>query len=415
MKIIAFSFCFFLVISSVISQNSSYRCTSAKRLQNTLKETPKFIQKRNELEHFTNAILKDSHQVFQREVITIPIVVHVVWNNPEENISDEQIFSQIEVLNEDFRAKNNEFTNIPEEFKSVSADVELEFCLAGLDPEGNPVSGIIRTSTDIENIGTAYFQGKRRIFYSDLEGQDAWDSDRYLNIWVAQREFAEGESSFPEAGLPEEDGLVVNPKSFGRTGTAMDNAPFNLGRTVTHEVGHYFNLFHIWGETGCETDDEVGDTPIQHTHYLGQCPSHPQSSCGSHDMFMNFMDYTNDACLSMFTEGQKLRMLATLESVRTGLGNAIACSIVGTEESEFSKIFNLSPNPCRDEVIVKSSVSEVGNWEVIVYDLAGRVRYFEKPLNVEGIKITTIHWEKGIYIVHCRSDERLWTSKVVKL
>lgn len=244
----------------------------------------------------------------------IPVVVHVVYRTAAENISDRQVYSQLEVINQDFRLENKDTVLVPSVFKPLMADIELEFALARTDPNGQPTSGINRVQTS-QNV----FGLNDAVKYSSSGGVNAWPSDRYLNIWVCnlQAPFL-GYSSFP-GEAPQNDGVVIDYEVFGKIGNL--NASFNQGRTLTHELGHYFNLFHIWAdEDNCLASDSVEDTPTQRSATFG-CPQHPKTSCSPQgDMFMNYMDYSDDECLNMFTQGQRARILQILTSFRTTLG-----------------------------------------------------------------------------------------------
>jgi len=248
--------------------------------------------------------------------VHIPVVVHVVWNAEAQNISDEQVHSQIDVLNRDFRATNTDVDIVPPPFAGLIADSRVEFALATTDPDGQPTSGITRTQTDV--VG---FDSDDRIKSSSTGGVDPWPTDRYLNMWVCQLGGGLlGYAQFP-GGPAETDGVVILQSAFGTTGTAR--APFHLGRTATHEIGHYLNLFHIWGDdgTGCGGTDEVADTPNAGGPNTG-VPRFPHITCGNGphgDLFYDFMDYTDDAGMVMFTAGQAARMEACLDGIRASL------------------------------------------------------------------------------------------------
>ena len=272
---------------------------------------------------FCSACTKDENppanedNVFFDEVISIPVIVHVVNYEPDPfTISDEKIQSQIDVLNQDFRKQNPDHIKTPDAFIDLVADVAITFFLATTDPHGKPTTGIIRTESDV--IG---FDGKDltggtpiedlKLFFTEKGGQDAWPRDKYLNIWIADLSDLHGNlglagyAQFPDAD-PRIDGVVIDPRVFGTL--APLEPVHNLGRTATHEIGHWLNLRHIYGKNGdCAEGDLVDDTPNQKSQYSGN-PTHPQNSCNSNDMFMNFMDYVNDESMYMFTIGQKRRM-----------------------------------------------------------------------------------------------------------
>ncbi len=260
---------------------------------------------------------KEAPTVPSNEVITIPIVVHVINYTPEPfEISDAKIQSQIVVLNEDFRKLNPDHVNTPDEFIDLVADIGIEFKLATVDPDGNATTGIIRTeSTVIAGDGQDHGEAieERKLYFTDEGGQDAWPNDKYLNIWIADSSNHSGDLGLPGYANPPGsdariDGVVMDPRVFGTIEPLI--AYNNKGRTATHEIGHWLNLIHIYaGQKNCDTSDEVDDTPTQYESYSGH-PTHPQASCGSNDMFMNFMDYVADDAMTMFTLGQKERMRA---------------------------------------------------------------------------------------------------------
>lgn len=228
-------------------------------------------------------------------VVSIPVYVHVIYNNNLENISDTQINSQISVLNNDFRMTNTDASLIPNEFTDNAADTQINFTLAG----------VTRTFSERTSWGTRDDMKK-----SSQGGVDPIEPAKYLNMWVCNIGGGIlGYAQFP-GGSASTDGVVISPQYFGTQGYI--SAPFDKGRTTTHEVGHYLNLRHIWGDGRCKQDDFVADTPASDRANYG-CPSYPTSHCRSVDMTMNYMDYVDDACMYMFSNGQKLRMRAVLE------------------------------------------------------------------------------------------------------
>jgi hypothetical protein len=299
------------------------RCGAAEEHFRLLFESPEYQLNRVAVEANAFAFRMGAAESAREVPVRIPVVVHVVAHTPTQNISDEQIASQMTVLNEDFRAANGDFGNVPAVWQPIAADSQVEFYLAETDPSGNPTNGITRTQT-----GNASFQiSNDPIKFAATGGADAWPADRYLNMWVAPeiRNGAFGGilgyATFP--GAPAEiDGVVIVHHAFGTTGSAKP--PFHLGRTATHEIGHWLNLFHIWGDdvAACNGSDFVDDTPNCANANTG-CPSFPKHSCGNDpdgDMFMNYMDYVDDPCMCMFTAGQVNRMVATLNGPRATIG-----------------------------------------------------------------------------------------------
>lgn len=257
-------------------------------------------------------------------IYRIPVIVHVIHNGEEigtgANISLAQVRSQIDVLNEDFR--NLTGSN---GFNANGVDTQIEFYLAPTNPDGNTLEepGIHRFNGGIPVWPT----GLATTVDSFLKPATIWNPDEYFNIWTVNfggfvgRNLL-GYAQFPSnSGLPglnvnggpsETDGVVVGFKYFGSAD--KDNFPelnttYNLGRTTTHEVGHWLGLRHIWGDGDCSEDDFCEDTP------LADAPNYscePNISCGSQDMIENYMDYTEDPCMSMFTEDQKERIIQVL-------------------------------------------------------------------------------------------------------
>lgn len=279
-------------------------CASHDVLEEQLMNNPILREKMEEIERHTEDFINTPPGVRERVQVTIPVVVNVVWNTASENISDAQIQSQINVLNQDFRATNADRTNTPAIFSSLIADFEINFCLATQDPSGNATTGIRRQQTS-----TTAFSSNDAVKFTAQGGLDAWDRNKYLNLWVCDLSGGLlGYAQFP-GGAAATDGVVCDYLYFGTVGVAT--APFNKGRTATHEIGHWLNLRHIWGDANCGSD-LVSDTPTHNTSNAG-CPTYPHlSTCSGTpvEMTMNYMDYTDDACMYMFTAGQKARAQA---------------------------------------------------------------------------------------------------------
>ena len=319
MKKITFLFCFLFFVALLNAQQRS--CHTMDNHERLLQSDPHLFERIQKIEEFTNYAISSGKVDQNKAVITIPVVVHVVYNTSAQNVSDAQIQSQLDVLNKDFRKLNTDLSLVPSTFTSLVADAEINFCLANRDPNGNPTTGILRVQTS-----QASFSTNDGVKYASSGGSNAWPANQYLNIWVCNMSGGIlGYAQFP-GGASASDGVVVGYTCFGTTGTAQ--APFNKGRTATHEVGHWLNLRHIWGDATCGSD-LVSDTPVHNTSNYG-CPSHPRSnSCGtSAEMFMNYMDYVDDACMQMFSSGQKARMQALFVSggARAGLATSPGCS-----------------------------------------------------------------------------------------
>lgn len=307
-----------LTVSSAFAQRA---CGTMQHLQDQIAADPGLEQRMQQMDaQVQNWIVQQNKYPTTQAVINIPVVVHVVYNTSAQNISDAQVQSQIAVLNEDFRKLNADAASTPSAFSSAVADCQINFCLAQRDPNGNATTGIVRKQTS-----TASFNSNDNVKRSANGGSDAWNTSQYLNIWVCNLgQSLLGYAQFP-GGSASTDGVVILYSAFGRVGTV--NAPYHKGRTTTHEVGHWLNLRHIWGDANCG-NDQVGDTPTQQTANYG-CPSFPHVTCSNGpngDMFMNYMDYTDDACMFMFTNGQSSRMTAAINTYRSGLLTSQGCS-----------------------------------------------------------------------------------------
>ncbi len=312
---------FLISLSSLVSFGQQRSCHTMDNHERLLMEDPHLFERTEKIEQFTNFAISSGKVNQNKAVITIPVVVHVVYNTTAQNVSDAQIQSQLNVLNKDFRKLNTDLNLIPSTFSSLVADAEINFCLANRDPSGNATTGIIRVQTS-----QASFSTNDGMKSAASGGSNAWSTNQYLNIWVCNMSGGIlGYAQFP-GGAAATDGVVIGYTCFGTTGTAQ--APFNKGRTATHEVGHWLNLRHIWGDATCGSD-LVSDTPVHNTSNYA-CPSHPRSnSCGtSAEMFMNYMDYVDDACMQMFSNGQKARMQALFVSggARASLATSPGCS-----------------------------------------------------------------------------------------
>ncbi|WP_046746098.1 M43 family zinc metalloprotease [Kordia zhangzhouensis] len=297
-------------------------CSTMDNLEFRKQQDPQLEARMQQIEEFTRQRIQEmgSQESISGNIITIPVVVHVVYRTTQENISDAQIQSQIDVLNEDFRRTNADADNR----WSQAADTEIQFCLASVDPNGNPTTGITRKSSTRTSWGT-----NDAIKSSAQGGVDPWNTSEYLNMWVGNiGSGILGYAQFP-GGSAATDGVVMSPQYFGSSAKGSGfylSAPFDLGRTTTHEVGHYLNLRHIWGDGNCNVDDFVTDTPTSDAPNYGCTPTHV--SCSSTDMVQNYMDYSDDGCMNLFTAGQKARMRAVLDAggVRRSLALSDKCS-----------------------------------------------------------------------------------------
>ena len=304
--------------SDVDASTPVQRTCSAHEKHTQLMGFQKFADAHQQIENHTAQwapIVEEQRAAGQSVVVTIPVVFHVIYANSTENISDAQIQSQLDILNEDFRRTNADQDNI----WSQAADTEIEFCLASFDPNGAPTNGILRVPTTVSS-----FSSNDAMKFSSQGGSDAWPAGDYLNYWVCNLGGGLlGYAQFP-GGPANTDGVVCGYQYTGNIGTAT--APFNLGRTGTHEVGHWLNLRHIWGDGGCSVDDQVADTPESDGSNFGCALGHV--SCNTEDMVQNYMDYSDDACMNLFTAGQAARMQALFQpgGARASILNSNGCA-----------------------------------------------------------------------------------------
>ena len=336
------------------------------------------------------------------------------------------IFSQIQRLNKDYRRLNADTTDTRSEFLPVAADVEMEFYLAGEDANGNPTGGITRTETSRTDFAVNPFGGSMDEMKSSATGgADAWDTDRYLNIWVCDLVgdvslflvlgFAYPPASAPNwpagqgAPSPEFEGVVVHYEVFG-DGNPLAVGEWSIadmGRTAVHEVGHYFGLRHIWGDAffdGCSEDDGLDDTPNAATS-AGQICNFSNNTCTDSpvdhpDMIENYMDYAEESCMNLFTQDQADIMRAMLEGPRSGLldNPPAPSSITDNSIAELS----LYPNPSRGIV---TFVSDSKKAQIEVLDVFGRtVR--TQPVSSSGkITMDLSSLEVGQYLIRLADAE----------
>lgn len=283
-----------LVLSCAQTVVAQVPCRSFEYQQSQVKQNPSLNAAIQSVEKFTQQHNGSLIAKGQSSVIRIPVVVHVLYHTPDQKISDKVVYDQLDILNKCFRHLNSDTVNIPSTFKALAADCEIEFQLATSDPKQRNTTGIVKKYTPI----TKWINDDKMKFSADM-GDDEWDPNSYLNIWVCALDNFAGYSSVV-GGPADVDGVVIGFPAFGAG-----------NKTAVHEIGHWLNLKHLWGDDYCG-DDGVDDTPKQASFTIG-CPSGVRITCGNAptgDMYMNYMDFTNDACMHLFSLGQKARMRA---------------------------------------------------------------------------------------------------------
>jgi hypothetical protein len=381
--------------------NAQQGCTSYEYRQQELLLNPALNAKINEIEAFIQQRKASGISSTAREnqpLITIPVVIHILYNNAEENVPDVFITSQLDLLNRAFRRQNADSNNTPLRFRSVAADCDIEFKLAISDPQRRPTSGVIRKYTPVKK-----WEADDKMKYASKGGDDAWDNNKYLNIWVCNLTRVLGYATFP-GGEAAKDGVVLQYNIF------------KWQNTIIHETGHWLNLRHIWGDEYCG-DDLVDDTPKQGSYSSG-CPSGIRSTCDNGvngDMYMNYMDVTSGECINLFTEGQKKRMrsLFVAGGARTSLLSSHALlpptnyesPVPVPEEKPKVEISSIYPNPATTEITMDFShdVRWVGR-SIMITSLQGlpmiQVNVTSKVMKVNVEKLKT-----GIYFITGKNED----------
>lgn len=315
--------------------------------------------------------------VLPRSIRYIPVVIHVVATEAYQPISRAQVLQQLDVLNADFAGEGENRHKLLSEFEPIASGVTIRFCLANVDPNGQPTEGITYTHTDIPNIALQSGEGGRiAIHYDQLGGKTGWPPDTYLNIWVGEYGDFLGSATFPGmAPYPEEIGVVVDIRHFGAIGDVATSGFYGRGHTLTHELGHFFGLKHTWGQGldyYCDDSDDIDDTPNAAGPYY-DCPSGVQRSCDTDNMYQNFMDFTDDRCLAAFTAGQAAHMEAALEAYYPLLFSEEGCASVASSFDTWYKDLKWSYDAFGKNVVIYSDSLLPAAKEVRVFSADGKL------------------------------------------
>lgn len=414
------------LLNSLLASFAQSSCASVDYRRAMLKLNPELNGKMDEIEAFTRNIqnyrsstTNGLKPIAAPALTNIPVVVHILYNTSAQDISDAQVLSQIAVLNRDYTRQNADTGNAAPVFRQVAANCGFHFELAKVDTNGIATSGIVRKRTSVVAFGI-----DDGIKFSSMGGDDAWDRDKYLNIWVGNLENSVLGYSSVVGGPAANDGVVILYSAFGEGGSAA--APFNLGRTATHEIGHWLNLIHTWGDADCG-NDLVADTPPQETADYGS-PTGVKISCNNApygDMYTNFMDFTNDNTMNLFTNGQNARMHALFAPggpryalLFSNVLNSTALSQTDTAavhtDASANRDILLFPNPATSMVTVQIPDNYPLGATLEVYNQVGQ-KMMSTFVDQPQMELNVSLLARGVYFVKLREGGRGSISRLVKL
>ena len=418
MKIKHLALLFFIVTGFQLFAQK--RCNVEEYVNKQLYEDISLKEKLEQVEVFTRE-RASSPGTRQRvnglqEIITIPVVFHILYHTPEQNIDRTSLEHLIAALNRDFNKRNTDTSNIPSVFKPYAAAMGFEFKIATMDSRGFGTSGVVRKYTPI-----SYWMSDDKMKFNASYGDDAWDSKSYLNIWICNMKDVLGYSTFPGMD-PKKDGVVLSLEDvFNPRGTTP---AVNDLRTVVHEVGHWVNLYHIWGEGYCG-DDKVDDTPKQSSYTPG-CPSGTRVTCSNGpvgDMYMNFMDFTDDVCMDMFTKGQRKRARILFEpgGPRNSILYSKGLNTSAVQAEELPNFYpkwlyaQVYPNPAATTIKIYYEYDErwIGR-KLEILDMSGRI-VLSKTIDSKIETIDVSRLTAGVYFIRAEKEGEKLHAKFIKL
>ncbi len=426
-------FALFCCLCSVISAQTLEKCGTMHNYNQLLNDNPSISINRLAVEQAANNWLANNksklYTTGKKTVATIPVVFHVVYSPsiPDQNVPDSIIYSQLRVMNEDYRRTNPDTVNTRPEFDSLATDVQIEFCLANVDPNGNFTTGINRVSTSTTNFAFSPFNNAVKKTASG--GVDPWTVTDYLNIWVCDMyfngsPFVLGYAQFP-GDDPTTDGLVLTYQHTGYRPWDSNASPANLGRTASHEIGHYFGLRHIWGDGDCDSTDYVTDTPKAAAASQQICTL-TNNTCDDaiaepywngwdpFDMLENYMDYSTDACMNMFTNGQRDRMWSFLNTDRVSLLSSTKCDGPSfVNEILPSNSIIVYPAPATSQITVEWP-GEFHFETLKIVDMVGKTLKTYSISNAYAkYSVSTDELANGVFFIRLENKSMVTTKKIL--
>lgn len=371
----------------------------------------------------SNSYSRDAYDTIYR----IRCVVHVVYQNADQNLDDSVILSQMEVLNEDYRRLNDDTFRTRSIFKPLAADARIEFVLADTDPDGNPTTGITRTQGSPQGIfGFSPFDDN--VKSATLGGKNPWPTDRYLNIWVCSvlNGFGVLGYAFPPSNAPNwpngsstdsaKQGVVLHYSAVGRNNPDPIDPTVERGRSAVHEIGHYLGLRHIWGDGDCTEDDGISDTPDADAASQQTCDT-TSNTCSEAgpvqypDMIENYMDYSDDRCLNMFTMEQVGIMRAMLQTSRAGIADRVVSTSVAS--LNWDAAVNIYPNPAKDMLQISLPKNATGEATVEVFNSLGCLQATEQTAKHQ-FSMNFSSFSAGVYFIKVSNGRETTVKRVIK-
>jgi hypothetical protein len=418
-----------LICTSCLAQVNQKRCGTFDVMKYLEEKEPGYLNRVNAA--FDNARrlaeANRNSRGISDTIYHIQLVFHVVYTAPEENIPDSVIYSQVDVLNEDYRRLNADTVKTRDIFKDIAADAGIDFHLATVDPDGNPTNGITRThGSPTGFLGFEPFTDN--VKRASSGGVDAWPTDRYLNVWVCNILGGLGVLgySFPPDSAPNwptgsntdsmHQGVVLHYPAVGRNFHAPIDSTVAKGRSCTHEIGHYLGLRHIWGDGDCTADDGLDDTPDANAAHQQTCDTTsntcPDSPTDFPDMIENYMDYSDDRCLNMFTMEQVGIMRAMLQTARAGVATVSVVTKVEKVENNFDLI-DVFPNPSSGLVNLNAQVRNGRVYSYAFYNAMGQKLIEANDLSsyVNHRVIDFSNQPSGIYFAKISSGQQVVVKK----